>query len=163
MNMSAPTRHITIRPFELADLSHIVEVEHAVYGSAAYSRYVFRQLYDLFPSLLWVAIDDSTGKLAGHLCGAISEDHTLGWLLNAAVLAHYRRQGIGRRLVERGVAQLLTVGVRCVRTTTEVGNSAANRMYASLGFHEVRTAVNYYDDGVDRLIFEYYPPPRADQ
>ncbi len=158
MTLPTQTRHITIRPFELADLAQIVEVEHAVYGSAAYSRYVFRQLYDLFPSLVWVAIDDATGKLAGHLCAAISEDHAVGWLLNAAVLAHYRRQGIGRRLVERGVAQLVAAGVRCVRTTTEVGNTAANRMYESLGFAEVRTAVNYYDDGVDRLIFEYYPP-----
>ncbi|MEP0764897.1 MAG: GNAT family N-acetyltransferase [Chloroflexota bacterium] len=148
------THDITVRPFTPRDLAQCTDVEQAVYGSGAYSRYFFRQLHDLNPALVWVAEDRRTGKIVGHLCAAIGQGGQVGWILNTAVLAHYRRQGIGRLLMERGVAELCAAKVRRMLVTSEPENVAAIRLYERLGFRAVRTEADYYGDGCDRLILE---------
>lgn len=150
----AAAEDVIIRLFTPADLLQCTRVEHAVYGSGAYSTYFFRQLHDLFPGLLWVAEDRRTRKIVGHLCAAIGQGGKVGWILNTAVLAHYRRQGIGRRLMEQGMAQLRAAGVERVLVTSEPENEAALRLYEKLGFRAVRTEPDYYGDGCDRLILE---------
>jgi len=55
-----------------------------VYGSAAFNTIFFRELHDLFPMLLWVAVD---GPRGGHVCGAVASGGEVGWILNLAVLA----------------------------------------------------------------------------
>lgn len=148
------THDITVRPFTPRDLAQCTNVEQAVYGSGAYSRYFFRQLHDLNPALVWVAEDRRTGKIVGHLCAAIGRGGQVGWILNTAVLAHYRRQGIGRMLMECGVAELRAAGVRQMLVTSEPDNDAAIRLYERLGFRAAHTAPDYYGDGRDRLILE---------
>lgn len=148
------THEIAVRPFAPRDLAQCTDVEQAVYGSGAYSTYFFRQLHDLNPALVWVAEDRRTGKIVGHLCAAIGQGCEVGWILNTAVLAHYRRQGIGRLLMERGIAELRAAKVRRMLVTAEPENVAAIRLYEGLGFRAVRTEANYYGDGCDRLILE---------
>ena len=148
------THEIAVRPFAPRDLAQCTDVEQAVYGSGAYSTFFFRQLHDLNPALVWVAEDQRTGKIVGHLCAAIGRGGQVGWVLNTAVLAHYRRQGIGRLLMERGVAELRAATVRRMLVTSEPENVAAIRLYEALGFRPVRTEPDYYGDGRDRLILE---------
>jgi len=145
---------VIVRLFTPADLLPCTEVEQAVYGSGAYSTYFFRQLHDLFPRLLWVAEDRRTGKIVGHLCAAIGQGGQTGWILNTAVLAHYRRQGVGRRLMEQGMAELRAAGVRRALVTAEPENEAALRLYEKFGFRPMRIEADYYADGCDRLILE---------
>jgi len=145
---------VIVRLFTPADLIPCTEVERAVYGSGAYSTYFFRQLYDLFPRLLWVAEDRRMGKIVGHLCAAIGQGGQTGWMLNTAVLAHYRRQGVGRRLMEQGMAELRAAGVQRVLVTAEPENEAALRLYEKFGFQPVRLEPDYYGDGCDRLVLE---------
>jgi ribosomal-protein-alanine N-acetyltransferase len=143
---------ITIRQFTPADLVEITALEKSVYGSGAYSTFFFRQLHDLFPTLLWVAEDD--GKLVGHVCGAVTLGGRVGWVLNTAVLAHYRRQRIGQRLLERCLEELRAAGVERIRTTSEPENVAVIRLYEKLGFHKIGVGENYYGEGSDRFLFE---------
>jgi ribosomal-protein-alanine N-acetyltransferase len=144
-----------IRQFEPGDLLDVIEIEERVYGSGAYRPLFLRQLYDLFPTLIWVA--EADGRIVGHLCGAIAEDRETGWVVNAGVLARYRRQGIGRALLERGVASLVTAGATRVKITADESNAPAIRLYEDLDFQEIGLGVDYYGDGRDRLIFEYQP------
>jgi ribosomal protein S18 acetylase RimI-like enzyme len=144
---------IVIRPFALADLAQVAAIEDSVYASAGYRTIMFRQLHDLAPSLLWVAEDG--GRVVGHLCCAIAASGSPGWILNLAVLAHYRRQGIGLRLLEKGIEQLCAAGVDRIMVTAETENNTAQRLYFRLGFELVGTGVNYYGNGQDRAIFEY--------
>ncbi|GIV81187.1 MAG: hypothetical protein KatS3mg051_0541 [Anaerolineae bacterium] len=74
----------------------------------------------------------------GHLCAAVGQGGQVGWILNAAVLAHYRRQGVGRRLMEQGMAELRAAGVQRVLVTAEPENEAALRLYEKLGFRRMR-------------------------
>ncbi len=144
---------IVLRPFSPGDLAQVAAVEDSVYASAGYRTIFFRQLYDLASSLLWVAEDD--GRVVGHVCCAVAAGGSLGWILNLAVLAHYRRQGIGQRLLAKGIEQLRAAGVGCIMITAEAENSTAQRLYHRLGFTPVGTGANYYGDGQDRTIFEY--------
>lgn len=143
---------ITIREFVPEDLPQVTAVERSVYGSGAYSTYFFRQLHDLFPKLVWVAEDKS--KLVGHVCGAVTLDGDTGWILNFGVLAHYRRQGIGRLLLEQCITHLEQAGVERIQVTSEPENDAAIRLLGTLGFEQLGVAENYYGEGLDRLIFD---------
>lgn len=147
---------ITIRPLERGDILAVAQVERAVYGSAAYQPVYIRQLHDLFPTLIWVAVD-GTGKVVGHVFGAIEAGGEVGWVLNFAVLPHCRRLGAGRRLVETAVAELTAAGVKVIKTTCEPDNQDAQRLYQRLGFVKVGTGPDYYLDGDDRLVFERKP------
>ncbi len=151
-------RNVRERLFRPSDLAQITGVEQNVYGSGAYSKYFFRQLHDLFPTLIWVAEDD--GKLVGHVCAAVAQDGT-GWILNTAVLPHYRRQGIGERLMINSIDALLRAGVRHFKVTSESENFPAIRLYEKLGFHTVGIEEDYYGDGVDRVIMERHEKEQA--
>ena len=154
--MDAETQ-ITLRPFTPADMLGVAEIERAVFDSAGYHPLFIRQFYDLFPSLIWVAWDAEEKRVAGHIFGGIAQGGEVGWILNFAVLARYRRMGLGRRLLERLVAELLATGVARVRITAEVENAGAIRLYERVGFRRIGVGENYYGDGADRAIFEYQP------
>jgi ribosomal protein S18 acetylase RimI-like enzyme len=126
-----------------------------VFGSGAYRPLFLRQLYDLFPTLTWVVEADN--RIVGHLCSAIGLDRDTGWIVNAGVLARYRRYGIGSHLLKHGMDQLLAAGAKRVKITADVSNQPAIHLYAKLGFREIGTEANYYGDGHDRLIFVYEP------
>ena len=103
--------------------------------------------------VVMVAVDED-GKVVGHAFGGIEQGGTVGWILNFAVIAHYRRTGTGTRLLEQLISELGAAGAETVRATAETHNGDAFRLYQKLGFSEVDTAINYYGDGTDRLIFE---------
>jgi [ribosomal protein S18]-alanine N-acetyltransferase len=149
MSLSA---NIVLRPFEPDDLEQCAAVERSVYGSATFRPIFFRQLYDLAPAMQWVAADGS--KVVGHLWGATVQGGQLGWILNLAVLAHYRRQGIGERLLQTEIDTMREVGVPGVRITAEAENADVVRLYEKLGFRRIGFETNYYGDGLDRAIFE---------
>ncbi|NDJ79158.1 MAG: GNAT family N-acetyltransferase [Chloroflexi bacterium] len=144
---------ITIRLFTPDDLPYLTALERNVYGSGAYSEYFFRQLYDLFPQLIWVAERD--GALAGHICGAVAADCASGWVLNFAVQAHSRRMGVGRALMQHCMDQLLKHGVRTIKTTVLHDNDAGIALCEKLGYKSTGVQEDYYRDGVDRLIMVY--------
>lgn len=146
-------RDVTVRQFTLDDLLPVADVERKVYGSGGYQPLAIRQLYDLFPALVWVAAD-ADGTVVGHAFGAVAQDTTIGWILNFAVIAHYRRSGTGTRLLQALIEQLATAGVQRIRTTAETHNADAVRLYTKLGFTQAGTGANYYGDGTERLIFE---------
>ena len=55
------------------------------------------------------------------------------WINEVGVSPEYRRQGIGRRLVERLVQLATDLGCTELWVLTDAGNAAANRLYASAG------------------------------
>lgn len=64
-----------------------------------------------------------------------------------------RRQGIGRALLDSALALLSEAGIRSVWLEVRVGNTAARRLYESLGFEEISRRVGYYDDGEDGVNY----------
>lgn len=150
--IEAEAVQVIVRRFARPDLRPVAEVERMVYGSGGYELVVIRQLFDLFPTLAWVAED--AGKVVGFVFGAVALGGEEGWILNFAVLPHYRRQGIGRRLLETELEALVATGVRRVLTTSEDDNAQAQRLLRTLGFAYTGVGEDYYGDGRDRHLFE---------
>ncbi|BAN03836.1 GNAT family N-acetyltransferase [Ilumatobacter coccineus] len=86
-----------------------------------------------------LVIDDAaastTGAVAGYVAVERQSDGSL-YIDYLAVANHLRGRGIGRRLVSEAVARGAAEGATHAHLTVRVGNVAARRLYASVGFVE---------------------------
>lgn len=74
-------------------------------------------------------------------------------LLRLAVVPEARGRGIGRELVERGLARLATEGVTSCFLEVRETNLPAIRLYEALGFERTGRRVAYYRDRTDALVY----------
>lgn len=84
-------------------------------------------------------------------------------VFNLAVRAEYRRQGIGRRLMEGLCCTADKTGVQSIYLEVREGNAAARRLYESFGFAGVGRRRNYYDNPrEDALLMARRRPQPSD-
>jgi ribosomal-protein-alanine N-acetyltransferase len=76
-----------------------------------------------------------------------------GELLRLAVAPPWRRQGIARTLVARGLRRLRDLGVRACYLEVRPDNRAALELYSEAGFRQVGRRPAYYRDGSGALIY----------
>ena len=93
------------------------------------------------PLSLWVVATDNH-KVVGY----VGSQSVLGWsdMMNLAVDPAYRKQGIGRMLVNELIRRLKTNQVTCLTLEVRVSNLPAVNLYRSLGFVEVGRRPGYY-------------------
>lgn len=89
----------------------------------------------------FVAVDER-GGVTGYVVAHFGADE--GEILNLAVAPAERRRGTGRALVERVMVALREAGVRSVFLEVREANTAARRLYESVGFKPVGLRPNYY-------------------
>lgn len=79
-----------------------------------------------------------------------------------AVHPHWRRQGIGERLLGTILERARAINAVSATLEVRVSNLPAQKMYAKFGFEEVGRRKKYYRDGEDALLmtlrFEPNPP-----
>lgn len=93
------------------------------------------------PLSCWIiALDGKT------VTGYIGSQAVLGEadMMNLAVLPAYRRQGIGKRLVEALTEALQSNGVHCLTLEVRASNAPALDLYEKLGFISVGRRPRYY-------------------
>ena len=93
------------------------------------------------PLALWlVALDGETvaGYIGSQTVAGESD------MMNVAVDPQYRRQGIGRALVEELVHALQEKESTCLTLEVRASNAAAIALYQQLGFVQVGCRKNYY-------------------
>ena len=91
-------------------------------------------------SAWFVAVD------ADKVVGYIGSQTVLGEsdMMNLAVLPEYRRQGVGRALVDVLIHHLTDKAVKCLTLEVRASNDAAIELYNCMGFVEVGRRPNYY-------------------
>lgn len=95
---------------------------------------------------------EAAGRPAGF-CKVHHEGVAAGRVNDLVVAGEFRRRGIGRALLLRGLAVLHAAGREPVGLTVEAGNAAAVALYRSLGFVEGESEVAYWREagrGVSR-------------
>ncbi len=106
MKAAGPAPHTRFQPMEMGDLAEVIQFWRGMEGIglsesdsySALSSYLRRN-----PGLSWV-VRNREGEVVGAvLCG---HDGRRGTIHHLAVSPEYRRQGIGRGLVERCLASL---------------------------------------------------------
>lgn len=93
------------------------------------------------PLSCWIiALDGKT------VAGYVGSQTVLGEadMMNLAVLPVYRRQGMGKRLVEALIEELRSNGVHCLTLEVRASNTPALGLYEKLGFVSVGRRPHYY-------------------
>ena len=134
----AAVPEILIRPMAESDVIDVVSTERASY-QFPWSEGIFRDCLRVGYICRVVIVDDNVIGYGVMSVGA-GEAH----ILNLCILEAYRCRGIGRRLltymVERGAAAGMSEAFLEVRPS----NTAAIRLYQSLGFEQVGMRRGYY-------------------
>lgn len=100
-----------------------------------------------------------TALEAETVCGyiGVQEIRGEGYVTNVAVLPQYRRTGIARALLTAAVQGAKARGCAFLSLEVRTGNTAAIRLYESLGFRFVGIRKNFYrDPAEDACIYTLY-------
>lgn len=149
-------RHLQMRPMAAADAEAMAQLEALTFadmGHEPWSAEVF--LAELAPDApaprsWWVAHDN--GKLIGFAGGMVVDGDIE--ILDVAVAAEHRREGIARKLLSHVSYDAQMLGCTTASLEVEAGNNVAISLYASLGFAEVGRRRGYYGAGVDALVMK---------
>lgn len=149
-------RHLQMRPMAAADAEAMAQLEALTFadmGHEPWSAEAFlAELAPDAPALRswWVAHDN--GKLIGFAGGMVVDGDIE--ILDVAVAAEHRREGIARKLLSHVSYDAQMLGCTTASLEVEAGNNAAISLYASLGFAEVGRRRGYYGAGVDALVMK---------
>ncbi len=147
---------ITIRKMTIEDYDAVYELWLNIPGMGlndvddsfeGISRYIERN-----PDTSFVAIseDKFVGViLAGH-------DGRRGFIYHTAVLPEYRKQGIGKQLVEEALDALKKQGISKVALLAFSANELGNRFWESMGF-ESREDCTYRNKKLVEMVYNANP------
>lgn len=119
----------------------VAELERQCFSMPWSERSVAAELTN--PLSLWIVASD--GKT---VAGYIGSQSVMGEadMMNVAVSAEYRRQGIGEKLVTVLLQRLKENKVYALTLEVRVSNEGAIRLYEKLGFSQVGRRPNYYSN-----------------
>ena len=120
-------------------IGQIAALEAACFSAPWSEKSVESELTN--PLSLWlVAVDGDV------VAGYVGSQTVMGEadMMNLAVGQAYRRQGIGRRLVEELVRHLRSAGTHSLTLEVRASNDPAIALYNNMGFLQVGKRPNYY-------------------
>ena len=149
-------RHLQVRPMASADAEALAALEAESFegaGHAPWNASMF--LSELDPNAAaarswWVAHDN--GELLGFAGGMVVDTDIE--ILDVAVAAAHRREGIARKLLAHVSYDAQMLGCTTASLEVEEGNDAAAALYEQLGFREVGRRRDYYGTGRDARVLQ---------
>jgi [ribosomal protein S18]-alanine N-acetyltransferase len=141
------TRAVLVRKMMEEDITPVMLIDQASFSLPWSERSYRFDLLENKAARLWVAethADGGVSEIIGMVVLWIIVDEAhIGTL---AVHPSYRRQGIGRKILERALADAETHGVLSATLEVRRSNQAACQMYAAMGFEIVGVRPRYYKD-----------------
>jgi ribosomal-protein-alanine N-acetyltransferase len=145
------TRAITLRDIAEADLPWISSQEQEIFAAGAWSPALIRDDFHYGNKRYRGAEVD--GELAGWAIYGFDGDAF--HLMNIAVSAEHRREGVGKALMEDFLNEAKAVEATSAWLEVAVTNDAAVALYRSYGFHDVRIRKRYYQPGdIDAVVMK---------
>ena len=141
---------LEIRRFKASDLKEIVEIEKTSFPQPWPEAY-FKKAYKEHPNDFLVA--KLSGRVTGYILG-YAKSNKSGLIKTLAVNKRYRRQGIGRKLVNFTIQRLKQKGLKKIVLHIRKENQAANSFYKKVGFRTVKIIKKYYPNGQDAYLME---------
>ena len=122
-----------------AQVSQVAALEKCCFSDPWSENSVASELHN--PLSLWLVAMDGE-RLAGY----VGSQTVLGEsdMMNVAVDGAYRRQGVGKMLIETLVEHLKARESHCLTLEVRDSNTPARNLYASLGFSQIGRRKNYY-------------------
>ena len=140
-----------VRPAGLDDLDGLVEVENRCFDTDRLSRRNFRHLLTRGRAATLVAERD--GALLGYVLVLFSHGTSMARVYSVAVDPAAARRGVGALLM--GAAEQAAREQDCSELRLEVrkDNTAAIRLYESLGYRRFGLLADYYEDHEDAVRY----------
>jgi len=143
---------VGFRLMQEADLPAVMEIERAAFSHPWSEEMIRRELQHEFSTVL-LATDGVDGPILGFAVVWLVHDELQ--VLNVAVAAEARRQGVARRILDRVEGTARERGARVAMLEVRRSNVAAIALYRSLGYREVGVRPRYYaEDGEDALAMD---------
>jgi len=130
-----------IRPMQRADIARIHEIECACFLSPWSKSSLMGELRNDAAHYLVMEIDDKIEAYAG-MWVLFDESH----LTNVAVMESFRNQGCAKRLMDAMMERALLFGAKLMTLEVRENNTAAQHLYAQLGFVQQGYRPRYYTD-----------------
>lgn len=137
-----------LRRARLADVPRLAEVEASAFPSPWSARQLTGEIGHP-ASLVLVAVGDDD-RPSGYAAFRRAADEAE--LVRVAVAPAERRRGVGRRLVEAGLALVARAGAASCHLEVSETNTAALALYERLGFRPSGRRPGYYADGADAIL-----------
>lgn len=143
--------HLQLRPMSVNDVEQVAALEVAAHvggAHAPWTRAMIEEELELPGRTWWVAHDTGTvvGFAGGLLAGDVLE------VLDIAVAADRRREGIARRLLQRVAYDGHVLGATSISLEVAVSNAPARALYEGMGFAQKGRRRDYYKPGVDAIV-----------
>jgi ribosomal-protein-alanine N-acetyltransferase len=140
---------VSIETASWRDLNELRRIERICFPKDSWP------LWDLIGVLSLPGVVRLKAVCDGHMVGFVAADvrrsENLAWIATIGVLPEYRRQGIGKALLEGCERK---VPLPRIRLSVRMSNLPAIRLYEQLGYRRYGTWPRYYSDGEDALILE---------
>jgi ribosomal-protein-alanine N-acetyltransferase len=136
------------------DIDPVLAIDQASFALPWTKRSYRYDLTQNKAARMWVAesrIKGNTGAVIGMVVlWIILDEAHIGTI---AVHPSFRRQGIGRMMLEKALGDALEDGVKIATLEVRRSNQIAQLMYTNLGFSIVGVRPRYYkDNGEDALL-----------
>ena len=143
-----PQGVVHFRQIKPSDVDGIMAIERVSFSSPWSARFFLEELKSPYTRSLVAEIGETTIAYIVYWLLAMEID-----IHNLAVHPTYRRQGVGRSLLETVINEAKERGLSRVTLEVRKSNEAAQRLYQSLGFVAQGLRKGYYsDDGEDALM-----------
>jgi N6-L-threonylcarbamoyladenine synthase len=140
-----------LRPATEADLEFIMELEKVSFGKDSWSKSTMRAELLAPHTFYLVAYLDE--KIVGYAGLSKVGSSTSADIQTIAVDETLRRQGIGRELMEKLIAQAIQLGAIELYLEVREDKIAPQKLYEALGFEAIDKRANYYQpDGVAAIV-----------
>ena len=92
------------------------------------------------------------GELVGSLVVLFRSNSASARVYSIAVAGQVRGMGIGRRMMAKAEREAKARGCTRMRLEVRMDNTAAIRLYESLGFADTQVIPGYYEDGAHAFV-----------
>lgn len=142
-------KRIRVLPMKPEHLSQVMAIEKTSFSSPWSMSTYYREITaNPYATYIVAMVGDSVVGYAGRWL-VLDESH----VTNIAVSAMWRRQGIGRKLLDHMLRSSLDQGANRMTLEVRPSNQGARRLYEEFDFYVAgRRRAYYTDDGEDALI-----------
>ena len=143
---------ITKEPLDNNNLHAVAELEKECFGSTAWSENLLAGEIGQDNKHYTVLRKDGVVVAYGGFAQVLDE----GDIMNIAVAAECRRQGLGIIIINSFFEQAEDLGIKSFTLEVGDGNFAAKKLYEKAGFEFAGKRTGYYSDGEDACIYWKY-------
>lgn len=144
---------IRIERLTKGNLDAVWELEQICFPEDPWGRISFENELNQDHSVFLVAYDEEENMVVGY--GGVWFQYDVGDVTNLAVHPDYRREGIGRKLLELLIGLCCERGMQAITLEVRETNTAAQKLYEGAGFTVSGIRKAYYKDRENAIIMTY--------